>query len=872
MAMRRRHQSLVVLTLCAATVVACLPLDRAEQLLPGTVRGQARFSGEGREDVAVALSNSKLVRASDAAGDFLIGGLVEGTHGLRLREDDDDDGITDRGAAVRFSMPTTATGLAGVDLGPVALRGTVTVSGTISDDDGNGLEDLVVVVTRFELDKTAEVYLPLLDDDGDGTVSYSLRGVIPGAVEVQAFAAGNRASAVRVIDVKDDRDEAGIDLAVVGTDLVPVTTTVSPLLPTARFVLVAVDAGPNAPALQEGRVGTVIDVEAGIYDVWFFAGDASDTTPIAVLPRQVARPLATSSSDTALQWGPALRGALSGIDGTENTLPVVTALPEPRVLVATTPGAQTIIPLTIVDPDGDDITIEVVSAPEDSGLVFSISGTDVVVTFIGDITAAGVLFSRTPIRIVVRDGRGVLEQQIGVVVIADAIFIGPGREPETDSHWLGGIAAPLTGAIVVESALQIAESAEFLALDLRAAIDVAGELKVNRVFSSNGDGLIEADTLAMGGTDSVPGRLEGQVRNTNISVNGVVELRKLRVFETEGNSSLGMSVVGKLLLDSDSLAVQLDMPVFFSGESVLRLRGGAVAHFTKQVGLGFVDCDLESGLAFEHDDARAALKVQSAQLLQIGSLTFTGSGGALFELAAEVTVRGQMRLDGAIAVQLDSELTEIVMRMGSLVMTSSDATLTADVVVGIAGDTRRQPLNGTIIGNVTIDGDVALAGDLIALKSDGNGGFDGNVDLSLTGILHFGAGTGVKTDNMAIAGHLDLNGGGLLEIVGGDDALLFDAAATVASVAPFSHRLVSTPQFVGDPLVIFNKNPNAALAFDVVDLTSNTLLVRSGAVTVRELILGAEASVEVELDGSPPASVTVETCSGAGAAPVCPTP
>ena len=161
---------------------------------------------------------------------------------------------------------------------------------------------------------------------------------------------------------------------------------------------------------------------------------------------------------------------------------------------------------------------------------------------------------------------------------------------------------------------------------------------------------------------------------------------------------------------------------------------------------------------------------------------------------------------------------------------------------------------------------------MIALKSDGNGGFDGNVDLSLTGILHFGAGTGVKTDNMAIAGHLDLNGGGLLEIVGGDDALLFDAAATVASVAPFSHRLVSTPQFVGDPLVIFNKNPNAALAFDVVDLTSNTLLVRSGAVTVRELILGAEASVEVELDGSPPASVTVETCSGAGAAPVCPTP
>src|SRR5688572_2815308 len=99
--------STLVLVVLAA---ACFGLDRTQGLEPGSVVGVATFGDEGRQDVVARLANAVLFKKSDRDGVFSFDGLPIGNHGVRLIEDDNDDGIADRGAVVSFNLPETPSG------------------------------------------------------------------------------------------------------------------------------------------------------------------------------------------------------------------------------------------------------------------------------------------------------------------------------------------------------------------------------------------------------------------------------------------------------------------------------------------------------------------------------------------------------------------------------------------------------------------------------------------------------------------------------------------------------------------------------------------------------------------------------------------
>jgi hypothetical protein len=121
-------------------VGGCFVLDRAATLEPGTVRGTATIAGTGVDNVNVVLANSPLLQRANDNGSFVVDGLPAGKHALRLLRDDDNDGNVERGAVAAFSIANTGARLSGVDLGPVALLGTVGLSGTVTDLDGGGLD------------------------------------------------------------------------------------------------------------------------------------------------------------------------------------------------------------------------------------------------------------------------------------------------------------------------------------------------------------------------------------------------------------------------------------------------------------------------------------------------------------------------------------------------------------------------------------------------------------------------------------------------------------------------------------------------------------------------------------------------------------
>jgi hypothetical protein len=155
---------------------ACFNLDRASTLAPGSVRGVARFAGAVVPDAVVTISGSGVVDVTNADGAFTHTGLSPGNFALRVLDDDDADGIAERGASAKFSVQRFGEGVGAVDLGPVELQGTVTVRGRVVDETRN-YEGVTVAFSRPGVDATAERDV-VVDDDG----SFSIAGVVPGEI------------------------------------------------------------------------------------------------------------------------------------------------------------------------------------------------------------------------------------------------------------------------------------------------------------------------------------------------------------------------------------------------------------------------------------------------------------------------------------------------------------------------------------------------------------------------------------------------------------------------------------------------------------------------------------------------------------------
>ena len=874
--MRHYHQLVVVVACAVVALPSCFLLDRAASLTPGSVRGSARFSGEARDDVAVVLSNSGFSQRSAGGGAFLIDGLSGGNHGLRLQEDDDNDGVVDRGAAVSFVLGEFNGGFDGVDLGPVAMRGTVTVSGTIVDEDGGGLDGLVVLVSRFSLDHTAEVTVPLTDDDGDGSVTFSLRGVVPGEIEVQAIARGGRASDATAITLTDDANADDVALAVRGVPAVAVNTTVTPSLPSARLAIVVPDSGPNAPQVNGGNVGVDVSVPAGVYDVWFFDGDS--TVPLAFLPRQVARDI--NGDDRApLVWGPAVRGPASGISGDENSVPTVAVTTSDTRLLVTRDNVVNgfnadsghLLAFSVSDPDGDDVVVTAVQ-PATAPLDVFVNNDDTLGVRLRNVSAAeadAAIFSRTPVQLSLDDGHDEpIIVTIGTAIIADGVFIGGVTNDETamsnDGNWLAGATSISRQDIVVEAPADTTGDQDFHDIDLRSSIDLAtGRLSVTSVFAGARDALISGNgQVLLEGTIDDPAVLNGRVQDCDVLVDGYASFGANLNIASSAGGSIRFTPGATLHQFANVQNVFIQVPFILESTANFEAEAGVFVNFTTDVSLdGIVDFDDAAGMAFGQIGTPGTFTLAGAGFNRgVGLALFAGAGGTITVASDVFAPTGVKVFDGVTIVAVDVDGAPTGTFTTTALLIDPSATFRGDIVLGAT----RAPdapcsATGVVDGNVTATSDLRL-GELDV----------GTFTLAENATVRFGAGARLRTSFLRSAGTIDLAGGGTLELLGGDDAMLLEEGTTIVSAAPHAHELhLIGGALIGEDIVSFNSTL-AALAFDTVRVaTGRRWLHRAGEIDVVTLVLEAGASAVVD-SNTPTPILNVETCKGAGAVDGCP--
>lgn len=827
--------ALVIASLFTVVTTGCFVLERAAALTAGTVRGEARFGGEGRDGVVVELGNSRFSRRTASDGGFLIDGLDAGRHALRFSDDDDDDGIVDRGAAVDFFAPALADGVAGVDLGPVDLRGTVTVSGTIRDDDGGGLDDVVVVVTRFALDQRAEVIAAVSADDDapdDGVVSFSLRGVVPGAIEVQAFGRNGRASNVDAFVLGDDADRDDVELGLVAAPAASVIGRVTPSAPTTTMVVVPVDAGPRATPVTSARVGVEVDVPAGVYDVWFFLDDVL----VAGLPRQVARP------DVDNLWGPAQRGALSGLDGTENTRPVVTGPGDPRLLVTLDGAASIPVPFDVVDPDGDPTTVTAVQPDAPLTVVLADDGTALTVSLDADADIDAVLFARVPIEVEVDDGKSTTRHVVATAIVADGVFVG-GDPGEVDSWLSGTIAIGFDARSVIEGSIDAVGDRDFLDLDVIGEVQLrAGRLTVQRLHIRDGGvvrgGVDEqgnqlAGELLVGGVDNSPAFLEGRVEDVSVALESTVTFGDVNIIATTDEVFDGVDLRDNatLTVAPGASAVYVQVPFVSDSATTITLRGGGVIHFTDDVTIGgSVDVDEDSGFAFGFFDDVPRFNLLSLPSLSAssmrGTISMGGGGGSRFTMVSGFGA-ARLKVGGTLVVEANQG--EVTARE---VLIEPGARIEGQVGVGelrvpdVLGS-----FDGRVDGTVTIHSNVQLGvgGEV----RDGVGIVEGAV-------LHFGPGTSLSTSSISVNGTLALDGDGRLVLTGEGESLIFGNDPGVTTTTPHNHRLVFSPDGDGATVAM----PLEGLGLEDVEVVRGDLtFIGAATVVIDELIVAAGVTI-----------------------------
>lgn len=124
-----------LLVTCSGLVlwqVGCFQLDRTQGIAPGDIAGRAvRVDlDEGAAFVKVSTVGTSLLRSGDADGAFGVSGLPSGRFDLRLIDDKNGDGWTDRGAIATGILAAQPDGRAGfVLLGDVNLAGSFGLRG-----------------------------------------------------------------------------------------------------------------------------------------------------------------------------------------------------------------------------------------------------------------------------------------------------------------------------------------------------------------------------------------------------------------------------------------------------------------------------------------------------------------------------------------------------------------------------------------------------------------------------------------------------------------------------------------------------------------------------------------------------------------------
>lgn len=208
---RRRH-ALRALFVAAGFVGCSFPLERTAGLSDGEIRfAPRRADGSLAEGAVAAVTGSARVTAlrADRRGDddaFVLAGLVPGRFIVRVSEDEDGDGVAERGAFVQAALaeapvkknlsdgctgtpPPVVTSVILGDV-PLADTGAVDVTFQILESAGGAPRGLLdgeaarVVLWR-DLGGTATALEGSAPAAADG--SATLAGVIPGTVRVAVF-------------------------------------------------------------------------------------------------------------------------------------------------------------------------------------------------------------------------------------------------------------------------------------------------------------------------------------------------------------------------------------------------------------------------------------------------------------------------------------------------------------------------------------------------------------------------------------------------------------------------------------------------------------------------------------------------------------
>lgn len=764
----------------------CFVLDRADLLLPGTVRGAPTFGG-ATVDATAAVTGAQPVRSKD--GRFVVVGLPVGQFGLRVTDDANADGTVDRGAALRFAMPESSDGsVAGVDLGEVPLLGAVHLSGTVVDGDGAGLTDAVVVVARLGVDATAEV----IQSVAGGTFDVL---AVPGELAIFVTAPGGRQSAVFEDTVEADIDD--LAFTVVAAPAARVSGSIVPANPAVSVV--AVNGGDTEDAaIASGNVGVFFDIDAGIYDAWF----VDDGVVVGFVKDQVA----ISGRETS--WGPAIGGAAAAEGEGEGE---VSRNTPPRlvdgVTLHTLPVTGGAISVATIDDEGDAVSIAsatIVPSPGSDAISVAVSGSDLVFSVNVDLVAAAHLLRLVRVQVTLSDGTVTTPPlDFADVVTADAVFTGEAGADPTDptdaANWHAGLIGGATEAVFVLGAdLVVAGSCQFGALGVSAA---------STVTCGNGASIIGSVVVEAGAQIVSPTAAAFNVAG-HIDAGGDRGFRPAFALDLVAitlNSGTDQNLRGNVGAD-----------VTVPGGTTLRANGrGDVNTLTidgaATTGAGsdlHVTGDLVIGGAGTLGGGDGIVHIEGANVTVDGVIAFSAAGGFSFgvigaDVAAQnVTVGGGTTDPGWNRLTVAGDNRTVTMPGGGpLALTSlslldgASLLFTSDRNISVSGDTviglgSSLNLPGTsLLSFTTLDDSGSIGGTLIVpgpqtLVSRGGGNLRA-VIVNAGGTLVVGDGTTTAVTpiaNLDVQGGLLVDAGDSVEVfaLSGLNELTLDASSSFA--------------------------------------------------------------------------------------------
>jgi hypothetical protein len=315
----RAARLVLVVTVCAANAACVFPFPR--ELEDAEVKGVLlRADGEPAATAFASVPGTQRVASADEDGVLSFKDVPPMRGVARVLIDDDADGIAEQGALVPFvtavkevkknltdgifTAPVAVVN--GLLYGEVTLEETTTVSGTVLEEGsalGAGRVARVLVFRVREvgaLDSTHTATLPVEASTVTADGSFTVSGVLPGAVQVVALIGPEGGDTARVGIVEAQAGDDGVTIDAAETALGTFQVQIDLIGATERATLDAVETyapGTNAPPLTQESVGApaagshVIAAPRGVFDLFALVGGgdpsglalglvvASDTLP-----------------------------------------------------------------------------------------------------------------------------------------------------------------------------------------------------------------------------------------------------------------------------------------------------------------------------------------------------------------------------------------------------------------------------------------------------------------------------------------------------------------------------------------------------------------------------------------------------------------